>query len=144
MLRLIIYEIYYLSLTFSILSIGAIFAISKPASAKFRWVGWNFLNIAIFPFIISLFGFLIGNRFVETILNSYGNSIPQKTIYALSPIFQSIFRQLWLLIFTESIFILIPGIILIVIAMIYKNIERSEKERELIQKVEKAEHTKNS
>jgi len=80
---------------------------------------------------------MIGNRFVSTILNSYGNSLPQSTIYALSPIFGSMFRQLWLLIFEESLFILIPGIVLLIVSMIYKNIERSEKERELIQLVER-------
>ena len=131
MLRLLTHEIYYLSLIFSILLMGAIFAIAIPTSSRFRWVGWNLLNIALFPFLISILGFFIGNRFIGTLLNSYGSSLPQKIIYALSPIFESLFLQLWLLIFTESLFILIPGIVLLVVSIIYKNIERSEKEREL-------------
>lgn len=142
MLKLITHEIYYLSLVFSLLLMGTIIVIAKPTSAKFNLLGWNLLNIAFLPFIISLFGRVIGNQFVGTILNSFGSSLPQKNIYALNPVFQSIFRQLWLLIFTESLFILIPGVILIVIAKIYKNIERSERERELIQMVEKEEQKK--
>lgn len=139
MLKLITHEIYYLSLIFSVLLMTVIFIIAKPTSTKFSLVGWNLLNIALFPFIFSLFGFFAGNQFISTILNSYGSSLPQKTIYDLLPAFQSLFHQLWLLIFTETLFILVPGVILIVIAKIYKNIERSEKERVLIQKVEEEE-----